>query len=197
MLVSKKICDGISDEEIIRKSLAEVDYFSCLYQRYEGRLLVYIKQLGHVSAQEAEDILQESFIKIWRNLHGFDPSMKLSSWMYRIVHNQTISVLRKQKSFGKDKWVVWKDSFMSSLPDDSAVSFLDEDPNTAQLTREILQKLPLPYREVLILRYLEKMSYDEISDILKLPEGTVATRIKRAKTAFARLYSQAGYMPHY
>ncbi len=187
MIISKKICDGFSDLEIIQKALEEVDYFSCLFERYEKKLLRYIKRIALVTKEEAEDILQDSFIKIWKNLHAFDQSLKLSSWIYRIVHNQTVSSIRKKKSYGKDRKVDFNEAIFSELTDEEnrqvETTFLER----KEMVDAILKKMPLPYKEVLVLKFLENMSYEEISDVLKIPEGTVATRINRAKKAFRQI----------
>lgn len=162
-----------------------MDYFACLYERYEPRLKRYIHRTARLSEEETEDILQEAFIKLWKNLHAFDPGMKLSSWIYRIVHNETISYWRKQKSFGKDRQVEIDDSFSDTFSDESVPTA--EQVQQEQLIHEVLDALPLKYKSVLILKFIEGMSYEEISDVLKIPEGTVATRINRAKKAFAKL----------
>ena len=187
MLVSKEICDKLNDLEIIQKSLVQVDYFSCLFERYEAKLLRYVKRMAFVTDEEAEDILQDSFIKVWKNLHAFDQGMKLSSWIYRIVHNQAVSSLREKKSFGKDQKTEWNETLFASIPEDTLAGAELEIENQENFTHEILAQMPLPYKEVLVLKFLENMSYDEISDVLKIPEGTVATRINRAKKAFKKL----------
>lgn len=186
MLIAKAICDELSDQEIIRKALEEVDYFSCLYERYEERLLRYIRRLGAGSEEEAEDILQEAFIKIWKNLRAYDPRLPLSSWIYRIVHNQAISHWRKSRSFGKKNRVGWREARLEDLPDSDPLFSWDEAASTPTMIQQVLTQLPLPYREVLVLRFFERLSYEEISDVLKIPEGTVATRLNRAKRAFAK-----------
>jgi RNA polymerase sigma-70 factor (ECF subfamily) len=145
-----------------------MDYFACLVLKYEIRLLSYIKKISQSNQDEAEDILQEAFIKIWKNLNGYDPRLTLESWIFRIVHNETISFWRKKTSYSKDKVV--------SVDDDKIKTLLIDD--------DILE-----YREVLVLKFLEDKSYEEISDILKIPEGTVATRINRAKKSFRDLAS--------
>lgn len=186
MLVSKKICDQLSDHEVIRKSLQEVDYFSCLYQRYEDRLMRYVKRLAALSDEEAEDVLQDAFIRIWKNLNAFDPDLKPSSWIYRIVHNQTISYWRKKTSYGKDQKVEWdEEKFAENWSEEELPGEEDVD-DRAEIGR-VLAQMPIKYREILVLKFLENMSYEEISDVLKIPEGTVATRVNRAKKAFARL----------
>lgn len=186
MIISKEICDGLSDREIIRKSLEEVDFFSCLYERYEARLLRYIRNLTQLPTDEVEDILQESFIKVWKNLRSFDQNLKLSSWIYRIVHNTAISHLRKQASHHVDKKSNWNDTLLADIPDSSVPGRWEDDRELEEGIRKVLNLLPIHYKEVLVLRYLENMSYEEISDVLKIPEGTVATRISRAKRFFAR-----------
>jgi RNA polymerase sigma-70 factor (ECF subfamily) len=187
MIIPKEICDGLSDLEIIRKSLEEVDYFSCLYERYEARMLRYIRHLTSLPGEEVEDVLQEAFIKVWINLNAFDQSLKLSTWLYRIVHNHTISYMRKKKSYGKDRKVRWNEALFAKMPDEAAAEWEEKTPDEDQLIRGLLDQLPLPYRQVLTLKFLEDMSYAEISDVLQIPEGTVATRINRAKKAFAKL----------
>ena len=94
MIISKEICDELTDLELVEKSLLDIDFFSCIFQRFEDKFIRYIQRISFVSDEEAQDILQESFIKIWTNLNGFDTSLSLSTWLYRIVHNQTISYWR-------------------------------------------------------------------------------------------------------
>jgi len=178
MIITPENCKGLTDNEIIEKARLNLDFFSCLFQRYEAPLLRYIRRVSGAAEEEAQDILQEAFIKVWRNLNDFDPGMKFSVWLYRIVHNEAVSHLRKKKSFGKDRKtdagkyanLLWEVE--------------DDDSDTAEkslLAAQLLEKLPVKYRDVLILKFLEKKSYEEISDILRIPEGTVAVRINRGK----------------
>lgn len=183
---SEEICRQLSDPDLVRKSLEQVEYFSCLYDRYEAQLLRYVKRMGALTDEEAEDVLQEAFLKIWKNLNAFDPALKLSSWLYRIVHNQAVSSLRKKKSFGKDQKEEFDDKRFADIPDESPEAMEEADRHI----HKILDELPLKYKEVLVLKFLENMSYEEISDVLKIPEGTVATRINRAKKAFREIAEQ-------
>ncbi len=187
MIVTKKKCDQLSDEEIVKKSLDDIDYFSCLYDQYELALLRYIRRIAAVNNEEANDILQEAFIKIWRNLNDFDQSLKLSSWIYRIVHNETISYWRKKKSFGKDQQVKLNKDLFENIPSDFEVN--EDNQQKDMLTHKVLDLLPLKYKTVLVLKFMENMSYEEISDVLKIPEGTVATWINRAKKKFTEMAS--------
>lgn len=181
----KEFCIGLSDLEIIDRAHEDIKYFACLYDHYEERLLRYILSISNLSQEDAQDILQESFIKAWINLNDFDPELKLSSWLYRIVHNETISLSRKKNSYGKNNKV---DIEENTLINNDFERICDPDEEEEyQITSEILDAMPLKYREVLVLKYLERMSYEEISDVLRIPEGTVATRMNRAKKMFKKM----------
>ncbi|MEQ8703222.1 MAG: RNA polymerase sigma factor [Phaeodactylibacter sp.] len=187
MLIASKICEELTDQEVVARALQEVDYFSCLYQRYEPSLRRYVQHMTGAGPTGAEDILQDAFIKIWRNLRAYNPKMKLSSWMYRIVHNEAISALRKQNAFGKNKTVDWADAepmLLRTLL--SEVEAADEDRISTQQLRQWVQELPLKYREIVLLRYFEELDYEAISDVLQIPEGTVATRLNRARKALEK-----------
>jgi RNA polymerase sigma-70 factor, ECF subfamily len=179
-------CHGLSDREIIRLSLDDMEYFACLVLKYETRLLGYIRKISQSNQDEAEDILQEAFIKIWKNLNGYDPRLTLESWIFRIAHNETISFWRKKTSYSKDNLVSVEDNHIKTLLAAEDISHDDGD-MVVKLIEDILPLLKLEYREVLVLKFLEDKSYEEISDILKIPEGTVATRINRAKKSFRQL----------
>lgn len=187
MILANEICKDLTDSEIVSMSLKNLDYFSCLFQRFEAELTRYLQRIGGLEDPEIQDILQESFVKIWRNLNDFDHAMKLSSWVYRIVHNEAISLIRKKKSYGKDHTMdieVYKNILLDDSNTDAGIA------NPRSDTMEILNHLPLKYREILILKFLEQKNYQEISDILKMPEGTVAIRISRAKKKFREFYEK-------
>ena len=181
-----EICKGLSDQEIVRLSLGDIEYFACLVLKYEFRLLGYVKKISQSDQEEAEDILQEAFIKIWKNLNGYDPLLTLESWLFRIVHNETISFWRKKTSFGKDRTAAIDDDRLMEMFAEDQTSETNRD-LTFKLIENVLPMLKQEYREVLVLKFLEDKSYEEISDILKIPEGTVATRINRAKKSFRAL----------
>jgi len=180
----------MSDEQLVQLSLEDHDCFYYLMKRYEPKILRYINRIASVSQEESEDILQEIFIKVYRTLNGFNQKLKFSSWIYRIAHNEIINQYRKIKSYSA--------MITSNIEDDTddlselVCDTLDIDGiyisrENAQKVRESLAELPDKYREVLILRYLEDRSYDEISDILRKAPGTVATLINRAKSNFKKV----------
>ena len=157
MPVKKIICDGLTDNEVVSRSLKDLDYFSCLYDRYGPRLLLYIKKISSANQEEAEDILQDAFIKIWRNLNEYDHSLKLSSWLYRIVHNETISYCRKKRSFGKDNTLILEEDNMADLHADLD---WETDPeykyeNICRLLHKALSKDVIVYRSLQTQKWLK------------------------------------------
>src|SRR5665648_188700 len=83
-------CSNMTDNELVKLSLDNPDHFFCLTKRYESKLLRYIMRISKFSHEDAEDVLQDVFIKTYYNLNEFDSELKFSSWIYRIAHNQTI-----------------------------------------------------------------------------------------------------------
>lgn len=176
-----------TDKELVKLTQKDPAVFGVLMTRYENRMLVYIRRISSVTTEEAEDILQDSFLKAYKNLNSFDSSLSFSSWLYRIVHNETISAWRKNKSRPQGNMAQVDDEFLERIVDSQDI--------VEEMDREILKKVMTSvmvdmddrYREILILKYIEDKNYDEISDILKKPAGTVATHISRAKKQFRDL----------
>ncbi len=183
----------MTDEELAQLSSEDAEYFGHLMDRYERRLLVYIHRLLSIADADAEDILQDSFIKAYTNINNFDPDLKFSSWIYRITHNQAISYYRKQKA--RPYTMTSEDSemiFHTLASELDIKKNLNKKMNAEQI-RKILEDVHPKYRDVLILKFLEEKDYKEISDILKKPMGTVATLINRAKAQFKKLLITHGY----
>jgi len=186
MHISKNDCQKLSDEELVKMSLQDVEYFACLFERYEKKLVRYILRISSFSKEEANDVLQEAFLKIWKNLNKFDSSLKFSSWAYRITHNTIMSEWKKSKSHGKDRQIEIDDELFQNLPSKIDLTEEFQRGNNKKEIRKILNSLSKKYSEVLVLKFLEEKSYDEISDILKKPSGTIATLIHRAKKEFRK-----------
>ena len=186
----ENLCLDKTDEELVALVLEDQEYFGCLMGRYSAPLSRYIVRIIPSFRDSTEDVLQEVFIKIYLNLRGFDPSLKFSSWAYRITHNHAISLLRKESSrphsvsVDNDEY----DFFERYKADDQISS--KEMRYAKEEVSYVLGEMDPKYREVLILRYLEEMDYDEIGDILKKPVGTVGTLISRAKTIFKEEYTK-------
>jgi RNA polymerase sigma-70 factor (ECF subfamily) len=176
-----------TDEELAQSVLTDANALVVLIRRYESRLLSYIRRISGSSVEDAEDILQEAFMDAYKHIANFDPSLKFSSWIYRIVHNRTISAYRKKKKEMGDFSIDNEDDgFARILSAKDDTSRLADQSLTADVVRKIMKELPERDRTVLILAYMEEKTYDEISDILRAPPGTVATWIRRAKQKFQK-----------
>lgn len=177
-------CGGKTDEELVSLTLGNPDYFVCLMKNYEAALLRFIHRISGVRHEDAEDMLQEVYIKVYKNLRDFDIELKFSSWIYRITRNHVISESRKRKL--RAEQILSEDEdwqhFISELRSDK----LTEEKLNRNLINRVLVELDNKYREVLILNFLEEKSYKEISDIIKKPMGTVATLLNRAKKKFKK-----------
>ena len=180
-------CAGKSDEELVLLTLKNQDFFLCLMSKYSVPLTKYILRSTNATREDAEDILQDAFIKIYRNLNDFDPGMKFSSWAYRITHNEIISRWRRNKTRPELINSEAKDLLLAKIGSNTDI---EKDLLTKDLRDELfglLTKLDEKYRQVIILRYFEEKDYKEISDILKLPINTVGTLLSRAKKKLERL----------
>ncbi|MCK5022073.1 MAG: sigma-70 family RNA polymerase sigma factor [Candidatus Pacebacteria bacterium] len=185
-----KDIDKKTDEDLVFLVLENQDYFLYLVRRYEKKLGRYISRISNLSSDDMEDILQDVFIKIYKNLNAFDTSLKFSSWAYRITHNEVISNYRKLKNKATVISFDLDGEFIKNIADDLDI---EKNLNLKDLKTDIsliLNKMDLKYREVLILKYLEEKKYNEISDILKKPEGTVATLLNRAKKQFLKIVDE-------
>jgi RNA polymerase sigma-70 factor (ECF subfamily) len=163
--------------EIVRTNNKEA--YAEIIKRYQKKLLRYANYLlGDEHA--AADAVQEGFIKSYINLNGFNSRKKFSSWIYRIVHNQALNAVyknRRQQPLNEAIIIDDKSNIEETLIKKELLMH----------TQSCLEKMPIIYKEPLSLFYLEEKSYEEISDILRLPLGTVGTRINRAKAIMKKL----------
>ncbi len=163
--------------EIVRTKDKEL-YFEIVL-RYQEKLLRYA--INHIQNKpKAEDAVQESFIKAFINLNSFDLQMKFSSWIYRIVHNQVMNTFNKNKR---------ELPLLDNIDFDSEKN-LELDLSKKEIQERVnkcINKISIMYSEPLSLYYIEEKSYEEISDILRLPVGTVGTRINRAKIMMKKI----------
>lgn len=163
--------------ELVRRKNKEL--YTEIIERYQDKLMRYAMYLSG-DENSAADIVQESFIKAYINLEGFDTKKKFASWVYRIVHNEAMNFLNKYKKHA---------SLYANADFDSGIDIEDEfvKKELTHHARLCLNQIPLIYKEPLSLYFLEEKSYDEISDILRIPLGTVGTRINRGKAIMKKI----------
>jgi RNA polymerase sigma-70 factor, ECF subfamily len=176
--------EELTDEDLVKHIIEDIDSFSILIDRYEQRLTRYIKRLFFLNEQDVEDVLQNVFIKAYINIHSFSGNYKFSSWIYRIAHNETINFYKKLKNKSS--------SHLADLDIDSKAlqNIIHEDlnPEDGYIDQifsldisKILNSMDGKYKDILILRFLEEMDYIEIADVLRISVGSVGSLINRAK----------------
>lgn len=181
----------LSDEklvETIRESNQE--YFTYIVERYQNKIFTYIYRLIG-NGDEAEDLTQDVFVKVYKNLYGFDTKRKFSSWIYRISHNEAVNYLKK-KSYFKILSIEQNEFLQNTMTTTENLVEKIIKKESAGKIRELMNKISFKYREVLVLRYYEEKSYDEISDILRMPVNTVGTMINRAKAKLEKIMHDEG-----
>ena len=175
-----RINKDTSDEEIVEKVRSvDPEFYAYLMERYQSKLLRYANNLVK-DEHRAKDVVQEAFISAFVNLNSFNAKKKFSSWIYRIVHNEALNVLKKYQ-----KELPMLPDFDFESTEDLEKDFSQKE--IAQVIEKCLSKIPLSYSEPLALYYIEEKTYEEIGDILKIPQGTVATRISRAKLLMKKI----------
>jgi RNA polymerase sigma-70 factor, ECF subfamily len=174
-----------SDEELIALTLNDPSHYALIVKRYEDKLTRYVRRIAFLAREDVEDILQEVFLKTYRNINDFDRDLKFSSWIYRIAHNETVSHLRKIKArphIIAETADETDQEIIQNIRADTNLEFEMDKKNLKKTMLKTIQSLDEKYRTVLILRYFEDKDYREISDILKRPVGTVSVLLNRAKT---------------
>jgi len=171
------LSEHLTDEElvvVIREKNKEL--YSEIIRRYTPKLSHYLRKFVR-NPDELEDVLQDVFIKTYRNLYDFDANKKFSSWVYRIAHNEAINHLKK---YHQEK---------TSL-DAQELEIIDKNINLPQTIDTALLKIKIEnslaqiknkYREPLILYLFEQKTYEEIGNILQIPNSTVGVLIMRGK----------------
>ncbi len=170
------VLTNLTDEElivVIREK--DKEKYGEIIRRYQVKLSHYLRKFIK-DHDELEDVLQEVFIKTYKNLFAFDAEKKFSSWIYRIAHNEALNHIKKNRG------TVSLDEHEMDIIDEKIDIKGKIDLGIAKIKiEEALSKMKEKYREPLILYFFEQKSYEEISDIMHLPRSTVGVLIMRAK----------------
>lgn len=173
-----KTNDEISDEELIfyiRKKDKEL--YSTIIDRYETKLRAYLRRITNYS-DEVDDLTQQTLVNAYINLNDFNTDKKFSSWIYRIAHNLAINWLKKKKaSISLDENEIVANQLAAKI---DIAKEADNNKLAKSITKAI-NNLPNKFKEPFILKYFDNKSYEEISDIMRMPKNTVGTMISRAK----------------
>lgn len=173
---------GTSDADLVRRTLAgEHDAFAALVARYQRRAYwIAYHVVGRT--EDARDITQEAFTRLYRSLHAYDFARSFYTWFYRIVMNLAIDALRKLRSARAGSL----DDLLGSLADEREASgeqpFLRDEQN--QRVWAILELLDAKFRAVLVLRDIHGLSCREIAPILKVTHATARWRLHKGRQMF-------------
>lgn len=168
MMSDKEIWQMIESPQTQRKG------FEMLVRQYSQPLYWKIRHIV-LSHEDANDVLQNTFIKAWNNLDSFEGRSQLSTWLYRIAVNEALDFLRKQKL----RQAVSSDEDASVASRLMADSYFDGDETQAQLL-EAVAKLPDVQRTVFNLKYFDEMKYSEMSKVLNTSEGALKASYHQA-----------------
>jgi len=185
----------MDDLKIIESCLlGNTQMFSRLIDNYKNMVYNLAYRMSN-NPHEAEDISQEAFLRAFQSLARFNPSYKFSTWLYQITLNIIRDRFKKRELnyVSLDAPVETDDSEFYPQPADLTnnpehIITRQED---AQAIQQAISSLPLKYREVIVLRHLQDLSYIEISNILKLPSGTVKIRLYRAREQLKRILADS------
>jgi RNA polymerase sigma-70 factor (ECF subfamily) len=182
------ISSSLTDEQVVLLiQQGDKERFGILMERYDKKLSRYGKKF--LSGKEnIEDIVQDVFISTFQNINNFDTSLKFSSWIYRIAHNAFVNGLKKDQRSAIPHFDL--DIFVSHTIYEDTLTEEKEYEETRKMLDAGLDQLQPKYKEVLILHYLEDLSYKEISDILQIPTGTVGIRARRGREALKKVYAK-------
>lgn len=179
----------IPDEKLVELvRLKNKELYSEIVKRYQDKLLRYVGYLLK-NDNDTQDVVQNSFIKTYKNLFKFDVKRKFSSWIYRIVHNEAMNYVKWKK---KEISLEVSNDFSVFLIGDEDIELDFEKKEIKSKVQKCLTVLPVKYKVPLVLFFLEEKSYDEISDILRMPIGTVGTRINRGKLLLRKICNKKG-----
>ncbi|MCH8960677.1 MAG: sigma-70 family RNA polymerase sigma factor [Bacteroidetes bacterium] len=178
----------MSDEDLIGQFQAgTVEAFNILVDRYSERLMHYLYGfLGDTG--RSQDLLQETFLLVYRNRHSYQPIAKFSTWLYTIAGNLARSEYRKRQSRRRRMYSIQlvnrdNEEYELAIPDESfSPDRHTESTLQDKYIQEALDQIPPYFREVVVLRDIQQLAYDEIAEITGLPLGTVKSRINRGRT---------------
>ncbi len=161
---------------VLRCQIGDKDALTELINRYQAPLRYFISRLS-ASPEMAEDIFQDTWLTVIRRIYSLKKLDAFSTWLYRIARNKVYQQLRRKKT-------------LSKLDNNITVPNNTEDdvfsPEDAKEIHRCLKEIIPEYREVLMLRFLEQMSYKQISEVINCSLGTVKSRIHYAKLALKK-----------
>ena len=184
-----------SDVELIADAIGgREDRFEELVRRYQRPIIGYVfRMLGDYEA--SLDVSQDVFIKVYNSLARYSSEYKFSTWLYRIAHNAAIDHLRRN-SVNPQSIETENADGTYQLQIESPLPNPEQDRERSEWRTEIeavVKCLPAAYRELILLRHAQDLSYDEIAEVTQLPLGTVKNRLFRAREMMRDIFVERGF----
>lgn len=187
-----------SDAQLVAEALGGAqEAYRALVQRYGSAVFNLIARMVREPGV-AEELAQDTFVKAFAALRSFDPAYKFINWILRIAHNTAIDHLRRRRP----DTLSLDDEQPGQAVSEALVDTREASPFAraaqADLREDLedaLARLRPEYRRLVIMRYLQDMSYEDIADVLTLPLGTVKSHLHRARAEMARLMARGGWGP--
>jgi RNA polymerase sigma-70 factor (ECF subfamily) len=185
---------AVSDRELVAIAVTGFDgSFEELVRRYQRPISAYVyRMVGNY--ESALDLTQEIFIKVYNSLKRYRSEFKFSTWIYKIAHNAAVDHLRRS-STREQSLVAGTEGDTFDLPIESASLTPEQESEQRERRVEIeavVRSLPANYRELIILRHSQDLSYEEIVEVTNLPLGTVKNRLFRAREMMRQQFVDKG-----
>lgn len=183
MIFKKKNTARLSDEELmLALASGNQEAFSVLYQRFNERLFYFFYRMLGNDRELANDFLQDIFLKIINKPELFKPDYKFTSWIFSIAHNMCKNEYRKRNV----RQHIQNEAFPDQYCDESFTKPNTKKEQLISVVYSELENLDENQRSILILKYKENLSIQEISEILGLPVGTIKSRLHYARIALSK-----------
>jgi len=176
----------ISDEEIVRKirNEREVELYSIIYKRYSPKVLDKCYSLTH-SRELAEELTGDILSKAYEKLDSFKGNASFSSWLYSVTYNYCIDYLREKKKLHYPEW-----NSSNELPEIIDETYDQEKEISYDRLMALLDQLHTEEKALIMMRYFDEMSLQQISEALRVTESAAKMRLKRAKARLLFLYNK-------
>ena len=189
----------MTEQELVRAAAGgDTEAFERLVRTYENKIYhLALRMCG--SSEEASDIAQEAFLAAWRGLPSFRGEANFATWLYRLTSNAAIDYLRRQKKERGDMSLDDEDLGLDAVDTGPGPQDAAERTEVRTAVAAGLQQLSEGHRQVLVLREIQGLSYEEIADVLEVDLGPVKSRISRARSALRKILLEngnlSGYLP--
>lgn len=177
----------LSDEDVaVAVQSGHTEQFGVLVERYEQKMKRYARRFlfGY---DDAEDLVQDVFIKAFVNIRSFNVKRRFSPWLYRIAHNEFITAIKRKK---REPLPFFDPDVLFPHPVSRETADRDLlDRELKEMVEACLDRIDAKYREPIVLYFFEELSYEEIADVLGIPISTVGVRLKRGKEQLRKKYA--------